>query len=88
MPDTGKAADGLCASASVTATCMPCQTVVFAMGHSARDTFRRMYARGIAMTQKPFSVGVRIEHPQDLIDIAAVWRTRKGSWAAAQATIS
>ena len=66
----GKAADGLCASASVTATCMPCQTVVFAMGHSARDTFRRMHARGIAMTQKPFSVGVRIEHPQDLIDIA------------------
>ena len=68
--NTGKAADGLCASASVTATCMPCQTVVFAMGHSARDTFRRMHARGIAMTQKPFSVGVRIEHPQDLIDIA------------------
>ena len=67
---TGKAADGLCASASVNATCMPCQTVVFAMGHSARDTFRRMHARGIAMTQKPFSVGVRIEHPQDLIDIA------------------
>lgn len=67
---TGKAADGLCASASVTTTCMPCQTVVFAMGHSARDTFRRMHARGIAMTQKPFSVGVRIEHPQDLIDIA------------------
>ena len=68
--NTGKAADGLCASASVSATCMPCQTVVFAMGHSARDTFRRMHARGIAMTQKPFSVGVRIEHPQDLIDIA------------------
>ena len=68
--NTGKAADGLCASASVTATCMPCQTVVFAMGHSARDTFRRMHVRGIAMTQKPFSVGVRIEHPQDLIDIA------------------
>ena len=50
--------------------CIPCQAVIFAMGHSARDTFRRMHARGIAMTQKPFSVGVRIEHPQDLIDIA------------------
>ena len=50
--------------------CIPCQTVIFAMGHSARDTFRRLHARGIAMTQKPFSVGVRIEHPQDMIDIA------------------
>ena len=40
------------------------------MGHSARDTFRRLRARGIAMSQKPFSVGVRIEHPQDMIDIA------------------
>ena len=50
--------------------CLPCQTVIFAMGHSARDTFRRLRARGIAMSQKPFSVGVRIEHPQDMIDIA------------------
>ena len=50
--------------------CIPCQTVIFAMGHSARDTFRRLRARGIAMSQKPFSVGVRIEHPQDMIDIA------------------
>ena len=49
---------------------IPCQTVIFAMGHSARDTFRRLRARGIAMSQKPFSVGVRIEHPQDMIDIA------------------
>ena len=40
------------------------------MGHSARDTFRRLRARGIAMSQKPFSVGVRIAHPQDMIDIA------------------
>ena len=50
--------------------CIPCQTVIFAMGHSARDTFRRLRARGIVMSQKPFSVGVRIEHPQDMIDIA------------------
>ena len=50
--------------------CIPCQTVIFAMGHSARDTFRRLRARVIAMSQKPFSVGVRIEHPQDMIDIA------------------
>lgn len=45
-------------------------TVVFAIGHSARDTFRTLYADGIAMEQKPFSIGVRIEHSQELIDRA------------------
>ena len=49
---------------------VPCQAVIFAIGHSSRDTFRWLHARGIEMSQKPFSVGVRIEHPQDLIDIA------------------
>ena len=57
-------------SRGIPTRCIPCQTVIFAMGHSARDTFRRLRARGIAMSQKPFSVGVRIEHPQDMIDIA------------------
>ena len=57
-------------SCGIPTRCIPCQTVIFAMGHSARDTFRRLRARGIAMSQKPFSVGVRIEHPQDMIDIA------------------
>jgi len=49
---------------------VPCQTLVLAVGHSARDTFRMLRDCGIAMEQKPFSIGVRIEHPQDIIDIA------------------
>ncbi len=49
---------------------LPCQTLVLAVGHSARDTFRMLRDKGIAMEQKPFSIGVRIEHPQDMIDIA------------------
>lgn len=49
---------------------IPCQAVVLAVGHSARDTFRMLHRQGIAMEQKPFSIGVRIEHPQDLIDIS------------------
>ena len=49
---------------------VPCQTLVLAVGHSARDTFRMLWDCGIAMEQKPFSIGVRIEHPQDIIDIA------------------
>ena len=42
--------------------------VVLAIGHSARDTFEMLYARGVAIDAKPFSIGVRIEHPQSLID--------------------
>lgn len=44
------------------------QIVVLAIGHSARDTFEMMYNKGIDMIQKPFAVGVRIEHPQDFIN--------------------
>jgi uncharacterized FAD-dependent dehydrogenase len=44
--------------------------VVVAVGHSARDTFTMLYANGVAMEAKPFSVGFRIEHPQPLIDQA------------------
>ena len=42
--------------------------VVLAVGHSARDTFAMLHARGVRMEAKPFSIGVRIEHPQALID--------------------
>jgi uncharacterized FAD-dependent dehydrogenase len=42
--------------------------VVLAVGHSARDTFAMLHERGVFMEPKPFSIGVRIEHPQGLID--------------------
>jgi hypothetical protein len=42
--------------------------VVLALGHSARDTFRMLFERGVYIEPKPFSVGFRIEHPQSLID--------------------
>ncbi|KAF3997242.1 NAD(P)/FAD-dependent oxidoreductase [Glaciimonas immobilis] len=42
--------------------------VVLAIGHSARDTFRMLFDRGVYMEAKAFSVGFRIEHPQSLID--------------------
>ena len=50
--------------------------VVMALGHSARDTFRMLHARGVFMEAKPFSMGFRIEHPQSLID-----RARLGDFA-------
>ena len=44
--------------------------VVMAVGHSARDTFRMLHARGVYIEAKPFALGFRIEHPQSLIDQA------------------
>ncbi len=44
--------------------------VVLAVGHSARDTFAVLHGQGVAMQPKPFAMGVRIEHPQGLIDRA------------------
>ncbi len=44
--------------------------VVLALGHSARDTFFMLHARGVFLEAKPFSIGFRIEHPQSLIDEA------------------
>jgi uncharacterized FAD-dependent dehydrogenase len=43
---------------------------VMALGHSARDTFVMLHRRGVAMQAKAFSIGVRIEHPQSVIDQA------------------
>ena len=45
-------------------------TVILAIGHSARDTVKMLYRKGIQMIQKPFSVGARIEHPREMIDKA------------------
>jgi uncharacterized FAD-dependent dehydrogenase len=42
--------------------------VVMAIGHSARDTFESLLTSGVFIEQKPFAVGVRIEHPQEMID--------------------
>ena len=42
--------------------------VILAPGHSARDTFQMLYDRGVYIEAKPFSIGLRIEHPQSLID--------------------
>ena len=55
---------------------IPAGAVVLAAGHSARDTFAMLHARGAALAPKAFSLGVRIEHPQSLID-----RTQYGAAA-------
>lgn len=48
---------------------LPGRCVVLAIGHSARDTFEMLHARGVYIEPKPFSIGFRIEHPQHMIDV-------------------
>ena len=47
-----------------------CSQVIFAIGHSARDTFRMLHQLGVPMEPKPFAMGVRIEQKQSVIDQA------------------
>ena len=49
---------------------IPCEQVILAIGHSARDTFAMLHDLGVSMEAKPFSMGVRIEHLQSTIDQA------------------
>ena len=49
---------------------IPCHRAIFAIGHSARDTFAMLSDLGIAMEPKPFSMGVRIEHLQTTVNEA------------------
>lgn len=49
---------------------LPCAALVLAPGHSARDTWRGLATQGVPFEAKPFQLGVRIEHPQGLVDRA------------------
>lgn len=54
---------------------IPCDALVLAIGHSARDTISMLHESGVNMIQKQFSIGVRVQHPQELINIAQYGRT-------------
>jgi uncharacterized FAD-dependent dehydrogenase len=47
---------------------LPCDRLVLAPGHSARDTYAMLHHRGVPLEAKPFAVGLRVEHPQELIN--------------------
>ncbi len=51
-------------------TTIRAKSLILATGHSARDIFKLLQEKGIAIESKPFALGVRIEHPQHLIDQA------------------
>ena len=49
---------------------LPCDALILAPGHSARDTFQMLYQLGLPMERKPFAIGVRIEHSQEAVSRA------------------
>ena len=53
---------------------LPCEQALLCIGHSARDTMRTLHACGMQMEAKAFAVGVRVEHPQQMIDQALYGR--------------
>ena len=59
--------DGKVKSIIVNDDVIDCEILILAIGHSARDTFRMLHDRGIDMANKPFAVGVRVMHSQDMI---------------------
>lgn len=60
--------DGTASAVIVNGERMACGPLLVAVGHSARDTLRMLGRRGVAFASKPFQVGVRIEHPQEMVD--------------------
>ncbi len=55
---------------------LSCCALILAIGQGARDTYRMLHERGIELQAKPFAVGVRIEHPREMID-----QVQFGKWA-------
>jgi len=70
------AADGgRCVRALVTSAGeLRCDALVLALGHSARDSIARLHEQGLALEAKPFQLGVRVEHPQSLVDAGRLGR--------------
>ncbi len=62
---------------------IPCGQLVLAIGHSARDTFEMLYETGLSMEAKPFAVGLRVEHPQSMINLAQYGAEDPGQLGAA-----
>jgi uncharacterized FAD-dependent dehydrogenase len=77
LEDLGSGKKRLCGVVLESGERIACDQVILAVGHSARDTFEMLHQRGVYIEAKPFSIGVRIEHPQSLIDEARFGRFAK-----------
>jgi len=62
---------------------LSCEQVVLAIGHSARDTFQMLYEKQIPMEAKSFAVGLRVEHPQEMMNVSQYGKKNPGTLGAA-----
>ena len=62
---------------------LSCRYLILAVGHSARDTFRMLYREQVSMEAKAFAVGLRVEHPQSMINNSQYGKTDPGDLGAA-----
>jgi uncharacterized FAD-dependent dehydrogenase len=60
--------DGRLCGLATSSGYVPAEVAILAIGHSARDTYQMLLRRGVPMVQKPFQLGVRIEHAQDVVN--------------------
>ena len=76
-----KVVDGAVAGAVLhDGTIIDCRQIILATGHSARDIFELLHQKGILIEAKPYALGVRIEHPQSIIDSAQYHCESRGAW--------
>ncbi|SNR29426.1 NAD(P)/FAD-dependent oxidoreductase [Hymenobacter mucosus] len=68
---------------TATGAALEADAVILATGHSARDIYELLHRRGVLIEAKPFALGVRVEHPQELIDQAQYRRRDRGPLPAA-----
>jgi len=80
----GRVAAGLFADGSE----VPCDSLVLAPGHSARDTYRMLSEKGVRLETKPFAVGLRVEHPAELINSIQYGHRRHPALPAAEYALS
>jgi uncharacterized FAD-dependent dehydrogenase len=66
-----------------TGEALEAEATILATGHSARDIYELLHQRGVGIEAKPFALGVRVEHPQALIDQAQYGRPERGILPAA-----
>jgi len=68
---------------TATGAALEAEATILATGHSARDIYELLHRRGVLIEAKPFALGVRVEHPQSLIDQAQYRRPERGILPAA-----
>jgi len=68
LTDIVKTPDGIATVVVNGAEEVPCDLLILATGHSARDTYELLERRNVPLERKPFAMGLRVEHPQELID--------------------